>query len=138
MIVIVSVQLQSPGQSILLARATTAQKKSMITDLVDTIDPDSLKAPIAEYTGFACEARKLESTETLGYSRIKYTSMIQNLPGLRVATRKSMKGSAGRKRISMMGHLKRGGSMENDGTPRIFTLFQVTLEINQSHLLRIC
>jgi hypothetical protein len=48
--------------------------------LVDTIDPDSLKAPIAEYTGFACEARKLESTETLGYSRIKYTSMIQKSP----------------------------------------------------------
>jgi hypothetical protein len=37
----------------------------------------------------------------------------------------------------MMGHLKRGGSMEKDGTPRIFTLFQVTLEMNQSHLLRI-
>lgn len=36
-----------------------------------------------------------------------------------------------------MGHLKRGGSMENDGTPRIFTLFQVTLEMNHSHLLRI-
>lgn len=28
-----------------------------------------------------------------------------------------------------MGHLERGGSMENDGTPRIFTLFQVTLEM---------
>lgn len=59
MIAIVSVQLQSPGRSILLARATTAQK-NMMTDLVDNIDPDSLKAPIPEYTGFACEARKLK------------------------------------------------------------------------------
>lgn len=43
----------------MLARATTAQK-NMMTDLVDNIDPDSLKVPIPKYTGFACEARKLK------------------------------------------------------------------------------
>jgi hypothetical protein len=54
MIAISSVQqLQTSGPAILLAGATTAQKKSMMTDLVDPIDPDSLKAPIAEYTGLA-------------------------------------------------------------------------------------
>lgn len=77
MIAIVSVQLQSSDSAIWLARASTAQKKNVMTDLVDSIDLDSRKAPIAEYTGgLRVKHENSKSTETLDDPRIKYTSII--------------------------------------------------------------